>query len=521
MLNDHEMICLSDNFEKEYLTFKKKYSHYFFKLIIIFLIISKIQFSYKIKDIIDKQKRIETNYNDPEIKGHSLYNLFKYPQISILITNLENFGIDGLINFIINQSFKNIQFILYLSSLENKTHFNILKKFLIKDNRMEIFVYKKKIKLIDKIYYLIKNINGKYTLILDKYIKLTKNDLENIYNFTKGKINNIFNYKINKENTLFLIKTKILKDLNDNEIKAKNYDELIRYIFLMKNPNLNYIHISYCLNDHYTPLVYVSMISILSFKEYYTYISFYLIIPQNFEKKNIDLLSSLYEQYDFFNITFIKIDKRYEKAFVSRYITKETYYRFSLGELIPFCNKIIYLDGDTIIFRDLTKFYNLNFNGKIILGQVTINNKSKKNHIYKINNGILLLNLKKMREIKMEEQIINIVNSGHKFYYHDQTIINKYFHKYIGIYPPEFHSRTFNNYMRVKRWNNKSGNLYDDDYLYFSWKYPTIRHYLGRSKYKNNNFIKNYDWFYFARKSKYFNEKTSNIKKIFNYKYQE
>ena len=74
------------------------------------------------------------------------------------------------------------------------------------------------------------------------------------------------------------------------------------FIFLMKNPNLNYIHISYCLNDHYTPLVYVSMISILSFKEYYTYISFYLIIPQNFEKKNIDLLSSLYEQYDFFNI---------------------------------------------------------------------------------------------------------------------------------------------------------------------------------------------------------------------------
>ena len=75
--------------------------------------------------------------------------------------------------------------------------------------------------------------------------------------------------------------------------------------------------------------------------------------------------------------------------------------------------------------------------------------------------------------------------------------------------------------MRVKRWNNKSGNLYDDDYLFFSWKYPTIRHYLGRSKYKNNNFIKYYDWFYFARKSKYFNEKTSNIKKIFSFKYQK
>jgi lipopolysaccharide biosynthesis glycosyltransferase len=259
------------------------------------------------------------------------------------------------------------------------------------------------------------------------------------------------------------------------------------------------------------------MISILSSKQYYTFISFYLIISQNFDKKNIDLLTSLYQQYDFFNITFIKIDKKYENSFVSRHITKEAYYRFSLGELLPFLNKIIYLDGDTIIFRDLTKFYNLNFNGKIILGQVTGNNKSKKDHIYKINSGILLLNLKKMREIKMEKLTINILNKGEKLYYHDQTLINQYFHEYVGIYPPEFHSRKFNDYLRVKKWNKISGNIYDNDYLYFSWKYPTIRHYLGRSKYKNNNFVKNYDWFYFARKSKYFKKKTSNISEIFNY----
>ena len=96
-------------------------------------------------------------------------------------------------------------------------------------------------------------------------------------------------------------------------------------------------------------------------------------------------------------------------------------------------------------------------------------------------------------------------------------MINQYFHKYVGIYPPEFHSRKFNDYLRVKKWNKISGNLYDNDYLYFSWKYPTIRHYLGRSKYKNNNFVKNYDWFYFARKSKYFKKKTNNINEIFNY----
>ena len=42
----------------------------------------------------EQNQRTERDVNDPEIKDHSLYNLFKYPQISILITNLENFGID-------------------------------------------------------------------------------------------------------------------------------------------------------------------------------------------------------------------------------------------------------------------------------------------------------------------------------------------------------------------------------------------------------------------------------------------
>ena len=354
---------------------------------------------------------------------------------------------------------------------------------------------------------------------MNKIINLEENELEQFYNYTKGKPNNIFKFVSSDKNTVYLIKSKILKDLIDNEIKFDNLNSFINYIFLIGNPKLNYIYISFSVNDHYSSLAYVSMISILTNKELYTYISFYLIIPNNFSDKNIDFFNSLYNQYDLFNITFIKMDDRYKKAFISRHITQESYYRFSLGELLPNLNKIIYLDSDTIVFKDLTKFYNLNFNGKIILGQVTGNNKSKKNHIYHINCGILLLNLKGMRKINIEEKVITIISKGFKSYYHDQSLLNKYFYKYIGIYPPEFHTRTFQNYYRVKKWNYKSGNIYDNDYLYFAWKYPTIRHYLGRSKYKNNNFIKFYDWWYFARKSKYYKKKTTNITNIFNFTY--
>jgi len=224
------------------------------------------------------------------------------------------------------------------------------------------------------------------------------------YNFTKGKIKNIFKFTTNDKNTIYLIKSKILMDILDNELIFNNFDTLINYIYSIERPNVNYIHISFCLNNLYSTLEYVSMISILSNKKYYTYISFYLIISNDFNQKNINFIQSLYGQYDFFNITFIRMDNRYKNAYISSYIKKQAYYRFSLGELLPNLNKIIYLDTDTIIFKDLTNFYNINFNGKIILGQITINNKNKQKGYYIINSGILLLNLKGMRKMHMEKK---------------------------------------------------------------------------------------------------------------------
>ena len=55
----------------------------------------------------------------------------------------------------------------------------------------------------------------------------------------------------------------------------------------------------------------------------------------------MDFINSLYDQFDNFNITFIKMDNRYNNVFISRRMTQETYYRFSLGELLPSLNKII------------------------------------------------------------------------------------------------------------------------------------------------------------------------------------
>ena len=116
-----------------------------------------------------------------------------------------------------------------------------------------------------------------------------------------------------------------------------------------------------------------------------TYVSFYLIIDKDYKQKNIDFIYSLYDQFDYFNITTLKMDNRYKKSYISRRMSRQTYYRFSLGELLPNSDKIIYLDAVVIVYKDLSNLYNLNFNGKFVLGQVTGNNRSKKTGLYNIN----------------------------------------------------------------------------------------------------------------------------------------
>ena len=253
------------------------------------------------------------------------------------------------------------------------------------------------------------------------------------------------------------------------------------------------------------------MISILSSKAYYTYVLFYLIIPQNFSDQNFQLIESLYEQFDYFNITFIKMDNRYEKAFIDRYITINAYFRFSLAELLPNLNKIIYLDSDTICLKDLSNLYNLNFKGKIFFARIITFKEGNLN--FTINTGVLLLNLRGMRKIKFEQKVLTLLNNGFRDSLHDQAIINHFFKKYVGFLPPEYNSITFS-YNKVKDRKKKFGDLYDFDSLYFSFKFPYIIHYPGNTKFKTYN---QENWYYFARKSKYFQKRTHNYSNIFKY----
>ena len=212
------------------------------------------------------------------------------------------------------------------------------------------------------------------------------------------------------------------------------------------------------------------------------------------------------------------MDDRYKMAYTDKRISQQAYYRFSLGELLPNLDKIIYLDTDIIAYKDLSNLYNINFNGKMILGQPTFGNKYAQKHgYYRINTGILLLNLLEMRKNKFEEKVIKVIKKGIKFKFHDQTLVDDYFKKYLGIFPPEFHARPWSNYREIDIFNKRIGKIFEPDYFYFAHKYPTIRHFLGYYKPKSPYINHIEDWWFYARKSKYFINEANTYDSAFSF----
>ena len=313
-----------------------------------------------------------------EMHSYKLYNTFSVPQISlVLMIKGKSYNISDIITHLKNiYSTDNITFeiILYIQYLKKKNYFKLKHMLCTFIKNTSIIIYNKK-KFINQIFNdIINNIRGTYIFFNENLCNIKNLLFEETIDNIKNKIENYFQLNISSHETSYLIRSKILKNLIDNGNQFFSVQMITKIIKDYPIPQFNYINIAFCLNNNYTSLVYVSMTSILSSKSINTYISFYLVVSYDFKYKNIKFIDSLHEIYEYFNITFIKMDNRYNNAYIYNRITKEAYYRFSLAELIPQINKIIYLDTDIIVYKELSNFYNLNFNGKMILGQPTIGN---------------------------------------------------------------------------------------------------------------------------------------------------
>jgi len=191
---------------------------------------------------------------------------------------------------------------------------------------------------------------------------------------------------------------------------------------------------------------------------------------------------------------------RFSSAYLSDgYITSATYYRCAIPSLLQQYDKVLYIDGDTVITEDLWNLYNTNISEYYIAGVKDMGmffdssylntgyNKKLgiKNMEQYVNAGVLLINVKKMRNDGIEKKFYDYIPSlkTRNLILQDQDVFNAVLYKKIMLISPKY------NWMICHAKNatiEQLLKLYSDVCNYASLvqakRYPSIIHYCGYEK---------------------------------------
>ena len=187
-----------------------------------------------------------------------------------------------------------------------------------------------------------------------------------------------------------------------------------------------FIPIAIATDKNYAEPALVLITSILENKDEDTHIEFNVMISEDIEKEDKEKFKILVSKYKGSDLIFHNMGKAYSKynGYTNHYFAKPaSFYRLSLPSILPKYEKVIYLDVDTLVNTDLKEMFNTDLEKYYVAGVSDPGSKLKilnidgtKNEVkvskfYAICSGVLIMNLKKMREEKIEEKFKEYLKS--------------------------------------------------------------------------------------------------------------
>ena len=331
------------------------------------------------------------------------------------------------------------------------------------------------------------------------------------------------NKKLNKEleeNEKYNIYYNIIYN-NDEKISQEKRKRLFIYKEdEIENNTKNKIHISYSLDNKLTYQTLVSMISGLENNNFDSnLIIYHLLFSYDYNTSNIDIFESLKENYEV-KINYYIIPPFFNNSDKWTENTDCVYYKIILSLIFPDLERIIYLDGDTLIRKDIWEMYNYPFNDNYILGHPYYSpeavDKFKINAIHYINGGCLLFNLEKIRKDKKDVDLLYFTIKKNKLLkYREQDSINYIFHPKIGFLPLKYgmymitneHLNILSRYIRSPI-NLTEGYeaIKDPSIAHFSLCWPKVWTNATKHLFGHNETCFRYqkEFYYYANKTKYY-----------------
>lgn len=283
------------------------------------------------------------------------------------------------------------------------------------------------------------------------------------------------------------------------------------------------INIAFCFDEKMAYPAYVAVASLLDFKKnenvHYDISCICSGKALSCEKE----LKALVEKRDAeSSIAFYKAPEEFNHAFEIRGVTVSTYLRLLLHRVLSHKDQIIYADVDVLFQDSLQGMWDTDISNDLLAGVKGANNfestwKVCQGYSYSdeleglegkyINAGILLMNLKAIRDLNPDDQWIDM--SQKNYHYQDQDILNitcKGKIKFLDIrYNVQAHleRKDFASYVNE--------GLYDKGQCENAWEHPAVLHYTGQKPWNNRGVNKGRAWWQYV-------ESQEDLKRLFDKK---
>ena len=255
------------------------------------------------------------------------------------------------------------------------------------------------------------------------------------------------------------------------------------------------IPVFFTVDDGYVPFLSVALASMIenaSPQRRYEAV----IIHQDISEKSIERLAAL--GTDRFPVRFVPMTKslesitdRMSNRLRCDYFTMTIYYRLFIAAMFPEYDKGIYIDSDNVIPGDISELYDIDLDGKLLGAAVDHSIQKVPELIHYtdqavgvdvreyINSGVLLMDLKQMREVGMDERFLDLLDRYHfDCIAPDQDYINAMCYGRIRHLPPEWDAMPVNYEGPMENPKLIHYNLFDKPWCYdnimyedYFWKY--------------------------------------------------
>lgn len=204
------------------------------------------------------------------------------------------------------------------------------------------------------------------------------------------------------------------------------------------------IPIIFSSNENYIPYLCACLQSLISHTSRKTIYDINVLYTNLSEDRRLSILNmeTLNVKINFININ--KIISKYSQDLFSvcEHFSIETYYRFFLPEIFPKLDKLIYIDCDTIIQKDIAQLYNIDIEDKCIGAtqccgiirsfkygtkqyQAYFKDILKLKNIYEyFQAGVMILNLTQWRKVNLTSQLLQCLAKIKTPKLVDQDILN-------------------------------------------------------------------------------------------------